>query len=352
MKKILNKVLRRKAKTPETGGRITNETVAEHRERVLAGGRKFKYPLQYTKHRVLAISLIIVIIATLGFFGFLGWQLYGLQSTDQFTFRITQLLPVPIAKVDGEWVRYSDYMSELRSSIHYLTTKEAVNFNSDDGRRQLEFQKRLALTKATENTLVAKLAREQGLSVSSKELDDFIKQQVSSNRLGVTEDVYRQIIRDYYDWSFDEYKNSVRQQLLRKKVNAKLDTEGRQKMTDFVTRLVQGSEFGALAKEVSEDLISKPTGGDVGFVSMSGEDPSGLIAAAAKLQPGAISETIEGTDGFYIVRLTEKQENGDIRFSKIFVSYKVITNKMAELKAQNKIKEYINIKDLNASGNQ
>ena len=31
----------------EAGGRITNETVAEHRERILSEARKFKYPLQY-----------------------------------------------------------------------------------------------------------------------------------------------------------------------------------------------------------------------------------------------------------------------------------------------------------------
>ena len=47
MKKLLRKALGKNAPPPpETGGRITNETVAEHRERVLAGGRKFKYPLQ------------------------------------------------------------------------------------------------------------------------------------------------------------------------------------------------------------------------------------------------------------------------------------------------------------------
>ncbi len=31
---------------------ITNETVSEYRERILAGGRKFKYPVQYARHRL------------------------------------------------------------------------------------------------------------------------------------------------------------------------------------------------------------------------------------------------------------------------------------------------------------
>ena len=44
MKKIVQS-LRRK-KEVEAPQRITNDTVTEHRKRVLAGGRKFKYPLQ------------------------------------------------------------------------------------------------------------------------------------------------------------------------------------------------------------------------------------------------------------------------------------------------------------------
>ena len=96
MKKLLRKAFNKQT-PPETGGRITNETVAEHRERVLAGGRKFKYPLQYTKHRVLIVTIIIVVVTTLSFVGFCGWQLYSAQSTDKFIYSITQFAPVPVA---------------------------------------------------------------------------------------------------------------------------------------------------------------------------------------------------------------------------------------------------------------
>src|SRR5688572_25990542 len=141
MKKMLNKIFKSSAKPPVTGGRITNETVAEHRERVLAGGRKFKYPLQYTKRRVLVISIVLSVLALLFFVAFFAWSLYFAQAYDKFTYGLTRVLPVPVAQVDGDMVRYSSYLAELRSSVHYLTTKEAVNFSSADGRRQLDYQK-------------------------------------------------------------------------------------------------------------------------------------------------------------------------------------------------------------------
>jgi hypothetical protein len=353
MKKLLRKVFKRQTpEPPETGGRITNETVAEHREKVLAGGRKFKYPLQYTKHRLLIISILIVVVTTISFFGFCTWQLYGVQSTDKLLYRLTQLVPMPVAKVDGEWVRFSGYLLELRSAIHYLSTKEAVNFNSDDGRRQLDYQKRLAMNKAIENTVVARLAYEQNISVSVKEVDDFIREQISSNRLGVTEEVYRQVIRDYYDWSFDEYKNSIKQQLLRKKVMAKVDVDARAKAEAILQSLNQGADFAAMAAAQSEDVLTKDQGGDVGIVNKDDDDPNGLIKAAAALQPNGVSWVIEGVDGFYILKLLEQREGGDIRFAKIFISYKILDQKLADLHQNNKIEEYITLSQVAEPTNQ
>ena len=345
MKKLLNK-FKSSNKPPETGGRITNETVAEHRERVLAGGRKFKYPLQYTKHRVLIISIIIGVLAVILFVAFFIWQLYFAQAYDKFTYGLTRVIPVPVAKVDTEMVRYSDYLSELRSAVHYLTTKEAVNFNSADGKRQLDYQKRLALDKAVSDAYIAKLAAQNNVSVTGKDVDDFVQKQIASNKLGVKEDVYKQVISDYYDWSFDEYKNSVRQELLSKKVNATLDKEAREKAESVIAQIATGGDFAALARELSEDPLTKGNGGDIGFVSKNSEDPNGLIAAASTLQPNQISGVIEGADGFYVVKLLEKRDTGDVHFAKIFVSYKLVAQKLAGLKKQNKINEYIKVDNI------
>lgn len=343
MNKLLNKVISSKPTPPETGGRITNETVAAHRERILAGGRKFKYPMQYTRHRVLLVSVFIVIVAAISFLGFAGWQLYAVQNTDKFIYRLTQALPAPVARVDGQWVRYSEYLRELRSSIHYFSTKEALNFNSDDGKRQLEYQKRLALDKSIEATLVAKLARELGIQVSGKEVNDFVDRQVNNNRLGLTEQSFAQVINDYYDWSLEEYKDSIRRQLLRKKVAANLDTDSKAKADQLATALQGGADFAQLAKENSDDQLSSAQGGDVGFFTLDANDPSGVIAVANQLQPGQVSAVIEGVDGFYIVKLIEKRGENELHLARILIKYKALDTKIAELKGKSEITEFIEV---------
>lgn len=355
MKQLLNK-LRKKKQSPivtdqPSSMRITNETVAEHRERILAGGRKFKYPLQTPKHRIVLVTVLIVVLSVAAFFGIFTWSLYVGQNTSQFTQRLTEVLPYPVASVDNQQVRFSDYLLELRSALHYLSTKESVNFSSDDGKRQLEYQKRLALNKATENTYVSEIAKQQNISVKSDEVDAFVKQEINNNQLGVSQQVFQQVIRDYYDWSLDEYKVSVKHQLLRKKVVAQIDVDGRKKIDAALTDLESGKDFGAGVKAVSEDPQAAVNGGDSGMVSVNTDDPNGLVATAKKMQPGQFSTVVEGVDGFYIVKLLSMKDN-TIDFAKIFVAYKTFDKKLASLKSSGKVQEYIKVAQTATPSNQ
>ena len=56
------------------------------------------------------------------------WQLYKNQSTSDFMYHVTEVLPLPVAKVDGEFVLYRDYLMKYRSSVYYLEQKEQVRF--------------------------------------------------------------------------------------------------------------------------------------------------------------------------------------------------------------------------------
>ncbi len=288
------------------------------------------------------MSISIVFFAAISFAGFAGWQLYKAQSIDKFLYRLTQIVPVPVARVDGQLVAYSDYLREVRSAVHYLSTKEAINFNSDDGKRQLQYQERLALNKAIQDAYVAKLARDEQISVSAKEVDDFVDKIISSNQLGVSEDAYKQIIRDYYDWSFDEYKTTLKKQLLQQKVLAKYDVDARAKIDAIYQQLLHGADFAATATQQSEDLATQGEGGDMGFVTIGSSDPNGLIEAASNLTQGAITGVISGTDGLYIVKVIERQDNA-VHLAKIFVNYTFLANKLNELKNVGKTEEFITI---------
>ena len=84
--------------------RITNETVAEHREAVLSGARKFIYPLQQSKHSIVRTSIMLLSVVLFAFFAFCGLELYKFQTTSSFMYGVTRVVPFPAAKVGKSWV--------------------------------------------------------------------------------------------------------------------------------------------------------------------------------------------------------------------------------------------------------
>jgi hypothetical protein len=343
MKKLLRKLPRRKSQeaADQPRERITNETVAEHRERILAGGRKFKYPVQVAKHR-LVITSVAIGIAAVALLVLLTWQqLYIAQNTSNFMYRITQLVPLQVASVDGYGVRYSDYLKKYRSSVHYLQQQNSINLNSEDGHRQAEFIKRREITGAEKNAYAMKLAGEKNIKVSNKEVNDFIQRDLTAKR--VSQEAYeRTVLKSFYDWTLDDYRGIVHTELLKRKVSFAVDTTAKERADALHTQLASGTDFAAIAKASSDDVTTKANGGDVGILPIDNQDPNGLIAAAKKLQPNQLSDVITGADGYYLIKLIEKTD-ATIRYAQIKVTLHAFDDQFATLQKSNKIHEYIKL---------
>lgn len=344
MKKYLKNKLSRKQEPEQAPSRITNETVAEHRERILAGGRKFKYPVQYSKHK-LVINSVLIGVATLVLIVAIGWwQLYLAENTSKFMYRVTQLIPVPVATVDGQWVRYSDYLKKFRSSIHFLQQQNSINVNTDDGRRQVEFYKRRELDSVIKDSYVEKLARSANIRVSDQEIDAFINAELDAKKVSL-EAYERTVLNNFYDWSLREYKDIVKSELLKRKVSFAIDTAARDKANRLKQQLDNGANFADIAEAESDDTATKQNGGEVGTVPISNQDASGVIKAAQALRPGQLSSVIEGADGYYIIRLTDKNAT-TVEYSQIKISLTELDKRFEEVKSQKKINEFIKVDQL------
>src|SRR5690348_16022431 len=76
--------------------KITNETVAEHREAVLRGARKYIYPLQHSRGVIIKVSVVLFIALIVGFFVYCGLALYKFQSTSAFIYEVTRVIPFTV----------------------------------------------------------------------------------------------------------------------------------------------------------------------------------------------------------------------------------------------------------------
>lgn len=341
--RVTNRLSSKAIKETSSPERITNDTVAQHREQILSAAKRFKYPVQHSKKKIVIVSLAIFFGSILLFAIFAWWQLYKVQSTSTFMYRVTQIFPVPIAKVDGNHVRYSDYLTQLRSSMHYLSTQEGINFKTEDGKRQLDSLKSRAMSLTVRNAYIAKLAKEENISVSSQEIDEQVNQIIDQESFAGSEDVYKQVIRDYYDLTFSQWRNSIRQQILRNKVYASIDTEATQKANEALNRIKSGEDFAAVAKDLSDDSATKNSGGEIGVLEEGTADLSPeLQNALFNLQAGQYTEIIASEQGLFILKAIDVSDS-KVRTAAIFLKYSEFNSRLERLMEDGKVKPYINV---------
>lgn len=72
-------------------------------------------------------------------------------------------------------------------------------------------------------------------------------------------------------------------------------------------KLEAGASFEELAKQESQDLLSKDKGGDLGYFN-SGRMAPEFETAAYKLKVGQISNPVKSPNGYHIIKLTDKKD--------------------------------------------
>lgn len=343
MKKLLNKI--RKQKEPSPPSRITAETVAEHREKILAGGRKYKYPVQYARRKLVINATIISVVALVLAMVIGWWQLYPEQNTSELMYRVTVALPVPVANVDGQPVLYSDYLMKYRSSLHYLEQKEQVSAKSEDGKRQIEYIKQQSMADAIADAYAAKMANSLKVSVSDSELEGFLQEQRQTSEGNISEQTYNAVILDYYGWSPAEYRHVTEKKLLRQKVAYSIDKDAQGAINSVMDVLSKDTavDFKLLAPQIASTTGLKVAYGTSGWVPKINQD-GGLSIAAAKLTKSQISPVIKSTkgDGYYVIRLVDVNVT-QLSYEYVYVPLSTFDNNLKMIENDSKISRYIDV---------
>ena len=346
-----------KSKKAPTSLRITNDNISEHREDILAKGRKLKYPMQYSKKRLIVISIVVVVAAVTAFGLWLNNALYKQQQTGDFFFSVTKILPLNVASVDGQPVRYQDYLRRLRADVHYYLNHEHRSFNSDEGEVELNYHKRKDLDVAEKAAYVEYLAEQNDISVNMDEVDAEIAAMREAN--GETEEGLISTLESYYGWSMSDYRLTTHDQMLEQAVSYAIDNEAKETADEVLEQLQAGADFSVVAGNGTSGDTTQQTGsassvqtlpnvqnGGTITAKTTDQDPTGVVQAVSKLSVGELTEVgrmrSNNTNYYYIARLDAK-DGEDIQYSLILIKLTKLDNDFAKLRADGKIEEYISV---------
>jgi hypothetical protein len=328
--------------TGENMPRITTDTIAVHREEVLAGARKYIYPLQHATHRIITITVALLVAGIIGFFAYCTLALYRFHSTSNFMYRVTQVIPFPIARASGNFISYESYLFEIRHYTHYYETQLKTDFSDPKNKPQLVAFKQQALDKVVNDAYVKKLAQKYNVNVTDQQIDDQIAILRAQNRLGSNDKVFEDVLQDYWGWSVSDFRRSLRDQLLSQNVVAKLDTDTNNRAKAALDELNAGGDFKTVAAKYSDDKDSKDNGGDIGVVERTKRDITvQTVEALYKLQPGQYSGIINIGYSLEIVKNLEVTADNKIHAAHILFNFKDISEYLNDLKEQQKASTYI-----------
>ncbi len=283
--------------------RITNETVAEHREEVLGGARKFIYPLQHSKKRLVKLSVSVVVLALVLFLVGTVLALYKFQSTSGFMHGVTQVVPFPVAKAGSSWVSYDSYLFELRRTMHYYTTQQGADFVHKD-QQLLKRLKQQSMDQVIADAYVKQLAKKGNVRVTDREVDNQIRQLRQQNRLGASDREFANVLNEFWGWSPADFKRAIKQQLLAQAVVTKLDTGARQRAETALQQLQGGADFNAVATSSTDDAATKNNNGQFpGLIAQNDTAvPPAIAAELFKLKDGQVSGIINSGYSWEILK--------------------------------------------------
>ena len=265
--------------------------------------------------------LFIVAIIQIGF----GVMVYKFKSTDKFTRIAAKIIPYPVAIANQDVITYEDYLEE-RDYIHHFyasTGQEGIDYVAID--KEITNQ-------LIENRLLATQARLHKTTVSKSEVDDAINQIIDQNG---GQDKVAKTLEDMYGLTIDQFRDLVKEQLTRDKINDKLilrvkvshilvrvDKAAPQDQVDaakakidgYLTEIKGGLDFAEAAKKYSEDTGSAEAGGSLDAFA-NGEMVPEFSKAAFEGKVGDIVGPIRTDFGWHIIKIESKTGTIDKPFT-------------------------------------
>ena len=222
------------------------------------------------------------------------------------------------AQVNDQAILYAEWEKQV-AQVEAFFEQEGLDLESEEGRVRLAQARRQVLEQMIDQELIRQAAGKMGVSVSEAELESSIEDIVTQSG---GEEQFQQSL-EAMNTEFGDFRQMLLDQLLSEAVYSAVTASispiaeqvharhillpTKERAEEVLVRLQAGEDFAFLAREYSEDISSRESGGDVGFFPR-GVMPPEVEEIAFGLQVGEVSGIIQSQFGFHILQVLEKEE--------------------------------------------
>ncbi len=159
------------------------------------------------------------------------------------------------------------------------------------------------------------------------DLREFMKEQLLIEKAAL-KDI--EVTDEELQQAYEDYKPEIRA--------SHILVQDEAKAKELKAELDGGADFAKLAKENSIDTVSAEQGGDLGFFG-SGKMVPEFEEAAYALEVNQISDPVQTTHGWHIIKVTEKKEKEPFEDKKEELKYEIQMSKVDPTALQNTLQK-------------
>jgi foldase protein PrsA len=220
------------------------------------------------------------------------------------------------ARVNGIGIPLDTYNRQAAQATAAWNSSSGMDPKSASAQDALKSLKQQVLDQMINDVVIAVQAEKEGIKVTQDDLDARIAQMIQD--AGSVDNLNNYMNKNQLTLAdlCNQLRNHLLGEAMLNRVTAALPTNAEQIHVRHILvasaqqaqavreQLLQGKDFGALAKQYSVDEATKQNGGDLGWLPKGVIDPR-FEAIAFQLKVGQISEVVQTESGFHIIKVEE-----------------------------------------------
>lgn len=260
--------------------------------------KKIKVNVRKTSRKIFLTLLIAVIIIVAAIA-----NIYFGQINNPISGFIVKHLPLPAIFINGQIISMADFYCDY-SALEKFTQRQDMPYT------ELNLKNKVFQT-LIEKKILNDLAVSENINVSESEINNQLNDVLENGQEYANAS---DLIQNLYGWDLEQYKTKILKPLaIAKKLSEKFtyqsgEPELKEALNNFSIKIKEDSnQFEKIAWTVNED-DTRYTAGDLGWLQL-GEIAPDLELALLGLKEGEVSELVESSYGYHLIKMIEISEN-------------------------------------------